>query len=398
MCRDEGGYTLAELVVAIGVFAIVMTLTTLTFNRIVSTSSHLVRSEQTQIEGMIGLELLRIDLENAGLGLPWSYQTTGYAGYAEAQEGDNDPDAFNEAFDGTAGQFMAPRAVLVRRGTGTGIKGADYLVLKGAALGMSRVARRWSFLTYSSPLHAVVKPSRSESELYLGTDSGRVIALRDSVKNGVVSKELVMQGSLFSFPYSKPLPVAYLPKNPQDRLVVYGVDPDTATPLTRPFNRADYFISTPDDLPARCAKGTGRLSKMVLKQQGDASGSQFTVFPLLDCVADLQVVVGLDTNGDGDIDLHTDDLMNVNEFDPRTIREQVKEIRVYILAQEGGRDPSFLYPVPDAEKAIVVGDEAEAPEQTRERKASELSATFGGDWRHYRWKIFRIVVQPKNLE
>jgi len=55
--------------------------------------------------------------------------------------------------------------------------------------------------------------------------------------------------------------------------------------------------------------------------------------PILDCVKDFQVAFGLDTDGDGEIDLRSSALPST----PENVRDQVKEVRVFILYQEGQR-------------------------------------------------------------
>ena len=121
-----------------------------------------------------------------------------------------------------------------------------------------------------------------------------------------------------------------------------------------PFNRADYFISKIDEsgnniVPKRCAADTGVLVKATVNH----SDGTFTYLPLLDCVADMQVIYCLDTTGDGrcdtlhadpatgTIDSYSDDLTALTA---QTIREQVKQVRVYILAHEGQKDTTFTYP------------------------------------------------------
>jgi hypothetical protein len=70
---------------------------------------------------------------------------------------------------------------------------------------------------------------------------------------------------------------------------------------------------------------------------------------------------------------------------PATIRNALKVVKVYILAQNGRRDSGYTSPTP-----ILVGD------------SGELSLTRSVDiaaagWSNYRWKLYRIVVRPKNL-
>ena len=66
-----------------------------------------------------------------------------------------------------------------------------------------------------------------------------------------------------------------------------------------------------------------------------------------------------------------------------TIRNAMKVIKVYILAQNGRKDPNYQGPA-----SIAMGE------------AGELSLTRTYDLsslRNYRWKLYRIVVRPKNL-
>jgi hypothetical protein len=68
-------------------------------------------------------------------------------------------------------------------------------------------------------------------------------------------------------------------------------------------------------------------------------------------------------------------------------------VRVYILAQQGKKDPSYSFP----DKEILVGEERYSS-LGHTWKQDDLLAKFGADWIHYRWKLYTIVVQPKNLD
>jgi hypothetical protein len=63
------------------------------------------------------------------------------------------------------------------------------------------------------------------------------------------------------------------------------------------------------------------------------------------------------------------------------IRAQLAEVRVYILAQQGQRDDSYRTPTDN----IYVG----LPGVGRNFDVS--------GYRNYRWKLYSIVVKPKNL-
>jgi len=63
-----------------------------------------------------------------------------------------------------------------------------------------------------------------------------------------------------------------------------------------PFNRADFYVATPaGNMPSKCAPNTGILYKAVMNQ----SDGEFGALPLLDCVADMQVVFITDADADG---------------------------------------------------------------------------------------------------
>jgi prepilin-type N-terminal cleavage/methylation domain-containing protein len=409
VARGDKGYTLVELVVVILIFSIVMTLISVSFHRIAASSAQIGKSAETDVGGLIGLELMRSDLELAGFGLPWTLPNG--ASYSEAGNtllvrgcgtgcAGAIPSRFNDA------PAAAPRAYLV--GDKVGINGSDYLVLKGTALGMSAVSRSWSYLNYSST-GPIVKPSTSEVELKPG-NGDRVIVMKSGATDaGAATRELVTDGgSSFTLSFDLQngrLPSGFEPKNRGETYLVYGVAPadSKGLPLAFPFNRADYYLSLPPetgDISTNCAPGTAVLYKATLNHNGS-----ITRYPLLDCALDMQVVFGLDLSiNNGYLNKYSPDLSNYHAADlselqlteASQLRDVIKEIRVYILAQQGRKDRGYLYPVSDPEKVIVVGD----PRDTSLNQTwtqSKLSTTVGADWRNYHWKIYTIVVQPKNL-
>jgi prepilin-type N-terminal cleavage/methylation domain-containing protein len=406
LARREAGYTLVELVVVTALFAVVMGVISVSFGRIVGSSSQINKSVETEIGGLIGLELFRLDLGLAGLGLPWTIPAA--VSYDEAPHynpvsGGSALYPGADAFlynDTSPGASLPPRAVVL--GDSVGYNGSDYLVLKGTPLGMSSSCRSWSFLSYSSN-STLIKPSKSEIELQPGNHT-RVIVLRTGVAGGMPARELVNDGSGFTLYFDEPLAAQYAPRSREDSYVVYGVanagkviankdGSKTQAPLDFPFNRSDYYLSRPDDISDNCAPGTAVLYKTTLNQNDSWTtqlSDRFTSYPLLDCVADMQVLFLLDTNGDGEADLHTNDLSG---YSAQAIREQVKEIRVYLLAQQGKKDRAFFYPA----SRIVVGD-PKFPAMGGVWDEARLKATFKDDWMHYHWKLYTIAVQPKNLD
>src|SRR6185369_5938832 len=137
---------------------------------IAASSGQIMKSVETDIGGLIGLELLRIDLGFAGYGLPWSLGGAVYKTECESRPINGvgiDPASFNDEDNWAP---WPPRAFVL--GDNQGVNGSDYLVLKGSALGLTRGSRGWSYLNYSSTT-AFLKPSKSEEELVPG-QGGRV--------------------------------------------------------------------------------------------------------------------------------------------------------------------------------------------------------------------------------
>jgi hypothetical protein len=150
-----------------------------------------------------------------------------------------------------------------------------------------------------------------------------------------------------------------------------------------PFNRADYYISTTVDRPTHCAQGTGVLVKAIVSQaNGGFNG--LDMLPLLDCVADMQVVTYLDTNVDGQWETMSNGL---NLGSALNVREQLKEVHLYILAHEGLRDMTYTQP----SNIILVGQSAILG------RNFDLTTLADPDWQHYRWKVYRLIVRPDNL-
>ncbi|MBJ6749616.1 prepilin-type N-terminal cleavage/methylation domain-containing protein [Geomonas anaerohicana] len=382
-CGGRGGYTLVELVVVMLIFAVVMTLISSSFANIVRSTGQLGKKTETEIEGLIGLELMRRDLELAGFGLP--YTLPAWLNYAEAPEelqlvpGYAGAKAAN--FNDRPGLSAPPG---YRVGSDVGFNGSDYLVVKGTPLGINTVCHSWCYLNYS----AVTRPSRVEPELKIGTKA-RAIVLHTGVgASGKPVRDLVTADGSFTF-FLDDVDADFAPAERGDSHVVYAVA-NGGGDLTFPFNRSDYYINRRSDISTVCNPGTGTLYKTTIEQNGS-----YTKYPILDCVADMQVVFYMDTNHDGKPDYHPDPDDGV--FTAEYLREELQEVRVYILAQQGRQDPGYRYPVQDPARAVVVGD-PELPDYAGHVWTSQaMGAAFGEQWRSYRWKLYTIVVQPKNL-
>lgn len=368
MRRINAGFTLVEMMIVIAIFGFVLAGTTQMFVSMLSSQRQQSKLAETNIEGIIGLELLRQDLERAGYGLPWA----GLPTYAEPAA--NPASLVNEVLS------APPRGIL--SADNGGWNGTDYLAIKAISVATNDACSKWTFLALDgagTPTTTTWTATGSSANDNLAA-TDRVIVLSPGSLTSAGARTLVTSADgNFSKQFTNVADFASSSSNPETRLV-YGVDSDTD--LRRPFNRADYYVSQPTSgMPRRCATGTGILYKAVLNQSDDSLG---VGMPLLDCVADLQVIYRTDPGATGAATNWTEDITTLTADQ---IRAQVKEVRVFILAHEGQRDTSFNYPT----TTIHVGDTT--PSLGRD---FDLSANITS-WQNYRWKIYTLVVRPDNL-
>jgi prepilin-type N-terminal cleavage/methylation domain-containing protein len=381
MIKREDGFSLVELMITMVVFVFFIVAASQVFTGLLTQFKQQSKIAETNIEGMIGLEMLRQDIEGAGYGLPWF----GLIAYSEA---DGDPYSLNDS------TTTAPRAILSKNNATFSspnniFDGSDYLVIKAVNVGRNSACNKWTTLSGAlpSPYFKTWIPATENL-----ANSDRVIVLRPGTTNAD-ARTLVVNGSAFSTTLGGVSLTPWRSTDLSETRLVYGVDPDTD--LLMPFNRADYFIrkynsSGTNIAPGRCAPNTGVLEKVVINQ---SDGRRTNFLPLLDCVADIQVIYGLDLNNDGDFDPfagdgYSEDITTV-PLTAQQIRAQVKQVRVYILSHEGQRDATYTYP----SSTIDLGGDVSLG------GTFNLATKIGDpDYKYYHWKLYTIVATPRNLE
>ncbi len=429
LCRK--GYTLVELVVVMFIYMILMMISAAAFSKIMTTSSSVSKSAESQIEGIIGLEILRRDLNSTGYGLPWGFQ--GAITYSEFDP-TKCPDSpvkgmcgnsFDDAPSGvprSIAQGVVPDASGVAlNGDGTNkrdaIKGSDYLVIKSATVAFNNSVGKWSYVNYSGSATGNVSYVHKWNSAEDLVSNEAVITLVDTFSGSPVSKRLLAMQSGTSFTYKLGATNAggmFLPPNdvykPSGNFLNNGVKVNNQTvnvyalnnfaagsadTIRMPFNRADYFIRRPyTGMPSSCNPGTGTLYKGVILNSTDSTnGGSLTTYPLIDCVGDMQVVFDMRDATDTTINTHTDTL---TAFTAQDIQTRLKSIRVFLLTHEGVKDKNFTYPYTDPNKVIFVGD-PKYSSLGRQFTADMMLEFFGSEWRNYRWKVFTVVGQPYNL-
>jgi hypothetical protein len=209
---------------------------------------------------------------------------------------------------------------------------------------------------------------------------------------------------------------AFSPATPEEMIYEYGIRSCGAScDVGMPFNRVDYFVATPTaasgKLPASCAPHTGVLYKAAVNHNSSNPGGTLDYMPILDCVADMQVIFGWDladssgtveTNplkpADGQIDtwsnadgtvangVGTPAQVQTAMADAGHVRTKLKIVKVFILAQDGRKDPGYTSKSP-----LLIGD------LTETSLAKPGGFVLTSDMLNYRWKVYNLIIKPKNL-
>ncbi|HIJ80517.1 MAG TPA: prepilin-type N-terminal cleavage/methylation domain-containing protein [Desulfuromonadales bacterium] len=438
MKLSNKGFTLIEIIVVMAVFIVIIMITGDAFKTILTHTGRLSKSEESNIEGVIGLEMMRHDLEQAGFGLPYSYDSTTPITYLEA--GYLPANGYNDAPSGVPRAFVAGNnlAATADPNSYTGgikynvIANTDYLSIKASSVGSSEAAQKWTYINYSSSGKA--PKSWPGGNLKSTSPADRVIMLRRSFANGVYTNQLLYDvntpGIYWVNHSNSGYVAAFSPATPEETIFEYGIRSCSSTtcPVGMPFNRVDYFVSKPtlaDKLPSTCEpNNTGVLYKATINHSTTNPGGTLNYMPVLDCVADMQVIFGWDLPGAENSSV-TVDSSNVNNTGDGIIdtwsnadgsvvsgsgtiaqvqaamanaghvRTKLKIIKVLILAQDGKKDPAYTSP-----SLIPVGtqkgeDDGGSTATTTLYKPGGFAISSA--MLNYRWKVYKLIIKPKNL-
>jgi prepilin-type N-terminal cleavage/methylation domain-containing protein len=413
---NSKGLTLIEMVIALLIFSLVLGISINAFQQLIKKGSLQGKTAESNIEGIVGLEIMRTDVSHAGYGLPWAFQITPTYANGEVTTANSllattevDSASLNDSTNPAA--IKVPRAIMSKAGATTGI---DYLVIKGTILGTSDKSKRWNFVSYSGSSTnkswlksrtAVANDPTSDTNLQ---QNDLVITLISSFSSSGAETRNLMAKSATDYSYAVPGPVSgvvtapagYQPTDFSDTVVAYGINPASGV-ISMPYNRVDYYVNKGAAKPVSCAPGTGVLFKAVANH----AGGFINPYPLLDCVGDMQVVYYRDQNNDGN--LNPIDDTTIATMTDADIHEQIKEARVFILTHEGKKDTGFSYPPIDATNAVCVAPRIDTTGSCVGSVGRlwgistgtwNMKTTFGTDWNRYRWKVLTFTVSLKNLQ
>jgi type II secretory pathway pseudopilin PulG len=385
MRREEGGFSLVELMISMVMFLLVISATTQFFSSQFDQFKRQSRIAESSVEGMIGLEMMRLDISHAGFGLPW--QMNG-AAYTEAVNDGGTPTPWvdRDFNDGppnnpargsdAAGASNPPGAV---RSANMALYGSDVLVLKASNVAQNAESQKWTRLGLGADrLSGTPDDKRDDLSGYVFNPADRIIILSPA--------DRIMQRSDIDAAWSTTYNDTddFIPTGERIN-IIYGINDSAASPIKFPFNRTEYYIKIPATMPSGCAVGTGVLYRSTLNH---ADGLH-TESPILDCVADFQVVYSLN---DGTLrdESHTF-LMTAKE-----IRDEIRSVTVYILAHEGQKDPDYTFPITLGDGDVIVGPDEDFGRKFHIHNIIEVDTP--GDWRNYRWKVYTVSSTLHNLD
>lgn len=399
--RTNKGFTLIEVIVVMVVFSVIIAITSSALQTMLSKGNVVQKSEESNIEGIIGLEMLRHDLAQAGFGL--FTDADSIPTYAEASGAP--ASTYNDV-------NAVPRAIVTGDNLTLGndaivLANTDYLAIKATSVGRNTVSQQWSYIDDTGIPHLwgtndftdntnkllVLSQTYSKSQQEVVKTLKMISATNYAISYDAAGdfRDIVGNDTNFYTPTSGKL--NYL----------YGIGTGgVAFTLRAPFNRADYYVRrVADETPASCSPAAGVLYKMIMSH---ANGVMTPPIPMLDCVANMQVILGWNTQGEpltsNAIDAFSDasgtnSTGNTNGLtisalmqDPVEVRKRLRQIKIYLLVQDGSEDRNFS----NTNAAFILGDVSlgETP------LTSTVDLTTA-NMLHYRWKMHRIVVRPKNL-
>ena len=388
MRKREDGFTLVELIITLTMTMLFLTAVSTIFTNLLTQFKQQSKIAESNIEGLVGLEIMRKDMGGAGYGLPWDLQTINYN---EAVDDSNTP-----WDDTTMNDAPNPPAALRSRLKVSMNASSDVLSVKSVSVAQNSASQKWTQLALNN-----IKKNGLSGDSFVNTDLVTVL-YATSDANGLPTRVLIHDKAAtpkWGVAYANTGPLAPGPDpgvglstitsvypeigatNTLSVFVIYGIDPGTSTATLRmPFNRADFYVRTPNtNFPTQCATGTGILYKGVISH----SDGKLNELPLLDCVAAMHVTFALDVNNDGNL-TYSEDISGLTAAD---VRAQLREVRVYILAQEGQRDLAYSYTYP--------GDKVKLAAPPDSGPSRDIDMTKITNYQNYRWKQYTFVVRPR---
>jgi len=347
-----------------------------------------LRSEQTNIEGVVGVETITYDLKQAGIGIfnRVSSNISSLPTYTEANAAPFN--AYNET-GGFPHPIITGNDISIASIKGTLKRNPDYLVIKATSVGLEATAKKSTRVDYTT---GVPLPSAR----YDFVPNEKVILLDETFAKLLVSTTSFKYSASYSNNFTTDYAFA-----PDRKYYIFGIGSIFAV---APFNRTDYFVRRDNRTPEKCSPASGVLFKAIM----EAAGS-FREIPVLDCVADMQIIHGINTSENPETEISDNLFFVPADFEPNGVtgdrgslsdkeirnigknpielRTRLKMSMIFLMVQDGKKDTTFN----NNNTAFTVGNQ---DFQAALKKTVDLTEP---EFINYRWKLYRIVVTHKNM-
>ena len=209
MVKRQEGFSLIELMITMVVFLLIIASASGVFTSLLTQFKQQSKISETNIEGAIGLEILRRDLESAGYGLPWNVELGGgggndwnlLVGYCEAVSDGTitpNPTTFNNGVNTVpcpATVTGAPKAVQSGNNLGVDLsavavvgESADYLAIKSTAVAINDTAKKWTYLRAGPVLNTWTPACENLNRYPTAGDTNCTGAAENTVRVIVISR------------------------------------------------------------------------------------------------------------------------------------------------------------------------------------------------------------------
>ncbi|WP_029520372.1 type II secretion system protein [Persephonella sp. IF05-L8] len=285
--NNKKGLTVTELLVTMFIVGIILAAAYFTYIKLLKGFKSESSKVATQIENLVGLEIIRLDLEHIGYGIP--------------------VDETNKIIDWVNKELIF-RSTLNNTNSIT----RGYLLAKcnSGSLDITYDGRE-------NPTAVYVSVIDTNTKLFFAAGT---------INNGIIENLMALNGNTVTCLNNR-VYIAY----PVRDSVYDGTRNGCVNSLCEEIT---YSLSQ-TNLIDRCNPDTYNLIRKV--GPSATSGE-----PVLNCVADWKVTFDIDTDGNGIIDTGEQNQSSppLNNTD---IRNKLKAINVYILVQEGRYDADFTY-------------------------------------------------------
>ena len=337
------GFTIIELLVTMVIIFVVLGGAYVAFINLLKGFKRESKSIETQVETSVALELLRLDVEHAGYGIG-------------EDQGDLPVEVDN--IDTSASDTLYPNK--------------DRLIVRSVLNNTNQSTISWALIDCSTSFTKVAGDgiSSGTSVVFLGAGN------REFVANGTYD-----EGNASACPGA-----GFYITVPYDSSVASGC-------ATQYCNQIIYVLSNSQNL-STCHPNTRNLLRAV----GGSAGN-----PLINCVADWEVRFDIDRDGDGSVDVYDGyfndgsgsqdlDLDDDGSVTAMEIRNGLKKVNLYVLVQEGGRDPNYIFT-----NTVSCTTSASGACVQVDTGAGNIDLSLPTDYQNYRWKVLKLFVKPMNL-